>query len=502
MKKNNLKTGLLLSFVVLFPLFFFVIYEKNSLSKNEEILETIYNNELETILSSVNQYSEDVASSWAFKIENSTQKSLKHLLNTSIKCIFIGDNCYSNKNDIKSYTSLKNELDSVTSERSKQLKQFFKRGYRKIESYNFVSNRKLGLLYFMIKSGDKIEECKIITDIENFILDYLSPKIQNIAKDKFIISIFDDNDQLFFPKLKHEDKLNTISSMKVNHLWMLDSYKIGIRQKKTSVKELVNRRRENHIIILIVFALIYMTGAWIIFRNIRNQIQLAQMKSEFVSNVSHEIRTPLTIINMYAETLEVGHIPTEQKKKEYYKIISRESRRLSNIVNKILLFSNIGKKQGKIQNTYINNEILHTLEAYQYHLDKNKVTLKCNFTEKMPSIKVEEEAIGEILRNLMDNAIKYGAEQNKMIEISTGVTEKYQYFSVKDNGIGISKKNQKYIFDKFFRVTKSDLAYKAKGSGIGLNIVRELVDSHKGKIELDSKIGMGSSFKIFLPIYQ
>ncbi len=116
----------------------------------------------------------------------------------------------------------------------------------------------------------------------------------------------------------------------------------------------------------------------------------------------------------------------------------------------------------------------------------------------MPEIEGDTEAITDALVNLVDNAIKYSNDE-KSIEVATGRNNKYSFIEVHDRGIGISTDEQKHIFDKFYRVTEKNLALKAKGSGLGLTIVKHIMDAHQGQIEVESIKGKGSTFRIMFP---
>jgi len=194
----------------------------------------------------------------------------------------------------------------------------------------------------------------------------------------------------------------------------------------------------------------------------------------------------------------MGSNTLEEKKIEYYKTINKEARRLLRMVNKILSFSKIesGKREYIFTPTDINEIVDRVISSYQHHFKNSNFTCKLNLAENLPLINVDEEAIIDALNNLIDNAIKYSASI-KLIEITTGMKAQRVFVEVKDSGIGIKEKDQALIFDKFYRVTHGNLAHFAKGSGIGLNIVKHIIDSHHGEIEVQSSYGHGSRFTLF-----
>jgi two-component system phosphate regulon sensor histidine kinase PhoR len=247
--------------------------------------------------------------------------------------------------------------------------------------------------------------------------------------------------------------------------------------------------------------LLLIFGAWLIFRNISKQVELSQLKSDFVSNVSHEIRTPLALISMYIETLEMGRIKDKAKVNEYYSVILHETARLSGIVNRILSFSQIDNKKRKyfFNSTLLNDIVESTALTFRYTLETKGFTYSFEPDNSLPPVWADRDAIAEALVNLIDNAMKY-SEDNKHVVVRTGKKDDYVYMEVEDHGIGITGKDQRYIFDKFYRVTAKNLANRVKGSGLGLAIVKHIVDAHAGKIYVNSSPGAGSLFRLLFPV--
>ena len=220
------------------------------------------------------------------------------------------------------------------------------------------------------------------------------------------------------------------------------------------------------------------------------------MKSDFVSNVSHELRTPLALIRMYAETLEMGRVTNAKKREEYYKIINKESERLTRLINNILNFSRIesGRKEYIFQEADLNSIIQETIDIYSYHVKSKGFVLHVELTGDLPAIYADAEAITECIINLLDNAVKYSGEE-KCIKISSGKIADDVYVDIVDKGIGISQKDLQHIFDKFYRVS-SGMVHNTKGSGLGLTLVQHIVKAHSGEIKVESNPGKGTSFRI------
>jgi two-component system phosphate regulon sensor histidine kinase PhoR len=242
-------------------------------------------------------------------------------------------------------------------------------------------------------------------------------------------------------------------------------------------------------------------GAWLIYRNVAKQVELSQLKSDFVSGVSHEIRTPLALITMYIETLEMGRVTDAGKIKEYYSVILNETTRLSGIVNRILSFSQIESNKRKyfFSENDVNEIVESAANTFRYSIEIKGFKYSFRPEKNLPLILADKEAITDAFVNLVDNAMKYSPEI-KDIVVRTGKDDKYVFIEVEDKGIGISEKNQKYIFDKFYRVTEMNLANKVKGSGLGLAIVKHIMDAHGGKIYVRSAPGSGSMFRLSFPV--
>jgi two-component system phosphate regulon sensor histidine kinase PhoR len=262
---------------------------------------------------------------------------------------------------------------------------------------------------------------------------------------------------------------------------------------------LVDERTRTNVMLLVGLDIILIVAVILVFRNLKKEVDLAQNKADFVSNVSHEIRTPLALISMFAETLEMNRVPTEEKRKEYYSIISKETQRLTGIVNKILSFSQAEAKKKVFhpQPLQVDAEIRAILATYDFHL-RNKGFEYSFAGQSDLTIQADRESLIEAVINLIDNAVKY-SEDKKRIDITTGREGGYAFIRVKDEGVGISSNDQKYIFDKFYRVPQGNLA-RSRGTGLGLSLVKQLMEAQHGKITVVSEPGKGSQFTLYFPI--
>jgi signal transduction histidine kinase len=275
---------------------------------------------------------------------------------------------------------------------------------------------------------------------------------------------------------------------------------LGIRPQGTTIADI--SRHITRLAFMVLGALSLLIGAGMIFayRNVSSELALAKLKSDFVSNVSHELRTPLALIRLYAETLELGRISSADKHQEYYEIIRKESERLTSLINNILDFSRIeaGKKEYSFRETDVADLVRSTLESYRFEIEQNGFQFEQKIDNNLPPLSVDREAIARSLLNLVSNAVKYSAGR-KYLGVHLYRRNENVNLEVVDHGIGIPAKEQLKIFEKFYRVG-DPLVHNTKGSGLGLSLVRHIVQAHGGQVAVESAPGHGSKFIIILPV--
>lgn len=275
---------------------------------------------------------------------------------------------------------------------------------------------------------------------------------------------------------------------------------LGIGLHGTTIADLSRRFARQQFLILGALSLLMGAGIVLMYRNVSRELALAKLKSDFVSNVSHELRTPLALIRLYAETLELGRISHRAKHQEYYEIIRKESERLTSLINNILDFSRIeaGKKEYSFCETNVADLVRSTLESYRFEIEQNGFYFEQNIDNNVPPLRVDREAIARSLLNLVNNAVKYSVDQ-KYLGVHLYHRDGHVNLEVVDRGIGIPAKEQPKIFEKFYRVG-DPLVHNTKGSGLGLALVRHIVQAHGGEVRVESAPGRGSKFIITLPV--
>ena len=274
---------------------------------------------------------------------------------------------------------------------------------------------------------------------------------------------------------------------------------LAIKLRGTTLQALGDHFVRTSFLILSALSLLLAGGIILTYRNVTKEMALARLKSDFVSNVSHELRTPLSLIRLYAETLEMGRLTSPQKYQEYYQIIRKESERLTALINNILDFSRIeaGRKEYDFRETDMQELVRNTLDSYRYQIEQSGFTFEEKISD-VPSLRVDREAMARSLLNLVNNALKYSQDQ-KFIGVSLYRQNGAVNLEVTDHGIGIPETEQQKIFEKFYRVG-DPLVHNTKGSGLGLSLVRHIVQAHGGQVSVDSVPGQGSKFTISLPV--
>jgi len=275
---------------------------------------------------------------------------------------------------------------------------------------------------------------------------------------------------------------------------------LGIKFQGTSAEAMGQTWIRNSFIILGFLSLMIIGGLVLTKHMVSKEMAVAKLKSDFVSNVSHELRTPLALIRLYAETLELGRITTKEKKHQYYRIIRKESERLTALINNILDFSRIeaGRKEYEFRETDIADLVRNTLDSYRYQIEQQGFALEESIDPNLPAVCVDREAIARALVNLVNNALKYSKDE-KYLGVKLYRDNGSVKLEVADHGIGIARRDQTKIFEKFYRAG-DPLVHNTKGSGLGLSLVRHITEAHGGEIEVESSLGTGSKFIVSLPL--
>ncbi len=241
------------------------------------------------------------------------------------------------------------------------------------------------------------------------------------------------------------------------------------------------------------------SGAVAVLRDITDLRKLEKVRTDFVANVSHELKTPLTSIAGFIETLLDGAYKSQDHYMHFLNIIKQETDRMTRLINELLYFSRIetaGISFNKKQVDLI-EVVMNALSVLQTAIKEKKHKVKLSLPDSIEPILSDEDSLLQIMINLIDNAVKYTPDGGK-IDIALHETSDQEIITVSDNGIGIAENEMDRIFERFYRVDRAR-GGEVKGTGLGLAMVKHLVKGLEGKITVNSELGKGTTFKVYIP---
>ena len=319
---------------------------------------------------------------------------------------------------------------------------------------------------------------------------------ESTASSSIAITIIDENSQLLYSNATPENE----HFLETNFDPPFSNWKARIGLKNTNLDDLARNSFLHSAGATVLVLVVLLFGIALTIRATDREARLAQAKSNFVANVSHELKTPLSLLSLFSEILELGRVKNEEKKTEYYRIIRQESLRLNNVIDNILDFSKIeaGRKTYNFADADMAEVIENVLTSYRYQIVNSGFDVQTNIQPDLPSVLIDRDAMAQAISNLVDNAIKYSGEV-KQLSIKTETLGSDLSIEIADRGIGIPRAEQAKVFEKFYRVGNG-LVHDVKGSGLGLSLVKHIIEAHKGTITVESDVGKGSRFTIVLPL--
>jgi len=251
---------------------------------------------------------------------------------------------------------------------------------------------------------------------------------------------------------------------------------------------------------LAVVLSITLFGAYLLWRDVRREVLMVQMRSQFVSSVSHELKTPLTAIRMFAETLRLGRSKDPATQAEYLDTIINESERLTRLLNNVLDFSKIerGKRIYHPAPASLPEIVRAAARAMEYPLKQQGFEFEVRIDESLPEVCVDRDAIEQAVLNLLSNAMKYSNE-SRTVSLSVQRQGDSAVIEVVDRGVGIDPEYQAHLFEEFYRAPARE-NQSLPGTGLGLSLVAHITKAHGGSVRVESAPGRGSTFSIILPL--
>ncbi len=275
------------------------------------------------------------------------------------------------------------------------------------------------------------------------------------------------------------------------------SYRPPENQIPTHISRLETIQSAGFAWAILVLVLTLSLGVIITIRAVYQEMQLARLKSDFVSFVTHELKTPLTAIRMFTETLLMGRGGDPQSTRQCVELIDKEATRLSRLIQSILEYSKIetGQQVFRFSSGDMPEVVSEAVEIFKQHNPDTQLEIEINQAQHISKIRMDRSALVELFLNLLSNAYKYSRGANKKIVINLRESIDHISVDVVDNGIGISKRDQKKIFDKFFRANDY-LTRDIEGTGLGLSFAKYIARMHNGDIKVSSQVHQGSTFTL------
>jgi len=364
-----------------------------------------------------------------------------------------------------------------------------------------ISARKLGdtLLFFKVIENKKhgkiiVSTVKDKIDIDNRLIKEL--KIKGLFGDIVCWVVSANSDAIL-----QTGEINTLSPTVALNLgeWLAGA-KLNVYHKRTkNIEESSRRRMAVNISMVGILFIIIILSSILSLRMTMKEVELSRMKTNFISSVSHEMRLPLSTIKTANEMFNIGKIKDNKQAKKYYEYIASEVNRLERLVSNVLDFSRIdaGRKKYHFKKESLGEIAKEAVGSVNDYFKKERFSIEENI-EGIINVRVDKEAVMQAVLNLLDNAKKYSGT-SKIIKVKISRNDKYAVLDIIDKGIGIEKDKISKVFDVFYR-TEDEMTRKTKGVGLGLSIVKHIMDVHRGKVEVKSEKGEGSTFSLLFPL--
>ncbi len=264
--------------------------------------------------------------------------------------------------------------------------------------------------------------------------------------------------------------------------------------------EMAALQRTLYGVALLLVVSITFFGAFLVWRDVRRELRLADLRSQFVSSVSHELKTPLTSIRMFAEILQTRDPPDRKMLTDYLDTIVGESERLTRLLNNVLDLSKIEQDRMLYRpRPTLLTEVMHrAVQAVEYQLQQEGFKLNVQSDDALPSVAVDPDALEQAILNLLTNAMKYSGESRE-IDLRLRGEDGWAVIEVTDRGVGIPAQELGRLTEKFYRVPTTQNRH-VPGTGLGLTLVDHMAKSHGGELRVRSMEGQGSTFAVRLPM--
>ena len=333
-----------------------------------------------------------------------------------------------------------------------------------------------------------------------YITDTLLPDMLADLEPSRLYNVIDSEGRLISGKRFKEHGDFSVASRFPSTLY---DWRLQVAPTQAAIYEATSQRRYLYeMVTLIVAFFVIFAGMGFFVYAAEKERRVGILKSEFVANVSHELKTPLSIIRLFSEMLSLGKVGHPDKERQYHDIISRECERLTALIDNVLDFARLegGRMQYEMSETDPADVLSSAAEIYRHRLEREKIDLVIDIPRDLPRVRMDAHAMTLVVMNLLDNAAKY-AVGTSSVEVTARRADGSVEISVRDHGTGIPQDEIRRVFERFYRGRDAQKQHH-RGSGIGLTLVKSIVESHKGRIRVfvpPRDQGRGAEFVITMP---
>lgn len=398
--------------------------------------------------------------------------------------------------------------DGVGLARTKTKIQLNDFNYRWNNNFEFDTHRSLNLGLINLSESRMIGVLTLTLNKDYIVNEVFPPLLKNYFGDSdktgIVVWIRDwTNNEILAtndPAVEYDRDLRD-HRMGFSGSGFFDNWTLDLAFLQSPITNAYNASLIKNLVVLGV-AVLFLLGALIfMFVTAQRERHLAQRQASFLANVTHELKTPLAVMQAAGENISDGRVTEPKRLKQYGEHIYNESIRLRGMIEKLLDVARVdsGQNMAKPAAYEVQSLLKSYLAENQDYIENKGFQVVFKPTDNHTHCMIDSDHFETIVNNLTENAIKYSTDE-KIIEFQVSANKKDVFFSVTDHGIGIPKKDQKNIFNKFYRVEDSDSkSTKIKGHGLGLSIVKNMVELNGGTIDVKSSLGKGTTFIVRFP---
>ncbi len=507
----------MLAFAVV-PAVAFVAFEARLARESEAALADLRDEQLDALLLSVNQHAWDVTNAWASRLQaipEATVPGNEYAITvetwTALQAFFrsvppVETVLSFDTTLVQGGAATERDDGEATADafrrayrgpRARRLLERSRAGYRQLDPVPMPGGR-LALAFAVERAPRPPRIVALVVEPGPFVDYVVMPKLQEVARGGLVLGVFADTAAA---PIAATGTLARASTERSRPLWLLPGYTVGVRPSERSAEAVGRRRRVQGLALLLAVTAVLGLGGVLAWRTVRKEVELARLREGFVSNVSHELRTPLAMIRLYAETLAEGRV-RDDRRQHYVETIVSESERLSRLVDNVLAFGRA--ERGETVAAHVPLDVgaiaADVAERYRPVLGRAGADLAVSIAPGLPPVAGDADALAEALVNVLDNAAKYGGGTPVCLVVRAA--RRAVVVEVSDRGPGLAAADCERIFEPFVRVqaaSRDGLAHTAKGTGLGLALVRRIATAHGGTVSAGPHPGGGALFRLTLP---